>query len=157
MWYICSFFFLQIPETDMPTSHAYALSLNFFKAKPAVWVTQVKTLSPQIDLNQSSLYLKRMLCLSFGHILASVRLTSNKKKSNVNTVINSFSGQAPPICLIAQNTTEYGSKEERHRQAPKCFHKAAVATTSIYKCHTMYKRNIIHGKGYGFYSDSGTS
>lgn len=31
------------------------------------------------------------------------------------------------------------SKEDRYRQAPKCFHKVTVADRSVYKCHTICK------------------
>lgn len=51
-------------EVHHVQSHASAPPLLPLKVKMAARMPRVKTLSRQIDLNMSRLYLKRMLCLS---------------------------------------------------------------------------------------------
>lgn len=89
-------------------------SATFFysKAKLVAWMTQVRILR---FFYLTSFYLKRMLCLSFRHILPSVKTTLNKKRSNVNTVYKLFPQpkRTTPSRLITWNTIhQSGTSQE---------------------------------------------
>lgn len=81
-----------------------------------------------------------MLCLSFGHILTSVKMTLSKKKSNGKTVEKLFLHPkvTPLICLNTSitlpNMNSVYFKREMHQQVPANFYQ----TTNGYKHLPMH-------------------
>lgn len=103
-------------------THDSTLSLILLNAKLKAWMTRTKTMSRQIDLKPSRLYLNRGPCLQTH--FSSVKKMSDKKKSNVNTVGEVFQwSNVAPICLITRNTITLLNKESvrpKRRETDKC-------------------------------------